>query len=301
MCKKKYPIGEIIKTEKYGNFEVMGYDMNLNNRIIHFKNYNITKTVQVNAISKGIISPKVSIKWDEETVKEKMCGLGYELLEPFKGKIINQHHVRCLKCGFSHYMNGDKYMKSLNSILHDSGCGFCSGRYANNENNLQVQYSDIVNRWDYAKNKIKPFEVTSASHLKVWVICPICGKSKLTDVRSIGANKSCACQRCTIKHGKESPKYNPNLTDEEREENRDTLDHINWRTQVYKRDNYTCRYCGNQGHRLNAHHLAGYNWCKEKRLEVSNGVTLCKKCHIKFHSEYGGKNNTIEQFETFAN
>jgi hypothetical protein len=48
-----------------------------------------------------------------------------------------------------------------------------------------------------------------------------------------------------------------------------------WRKEVFKRNNYTCKCCGKRGSiYLNAHHLDGYNWCKEKRFDVgkNNGT-----------------------------
>ena len=35
---------------------------------------------------------------------------------------------------------------------------------------------------------------------------------------------------------------------------------------------------------------------KDKRYDVSNGSTLCKKCHDNFHMNNGYGNNTAEQF-----
>lgn len=100
--------------------------------------------------------------------------------------------------------------------------------------------------------------------------------------------------------GKENPNYNPNKTDEERERGRLIEGYSEWVNDVYKRDNYTCRVCGySNGHILVAHHLDGYNWCKEKRTDVTNGITLCEKCHKEFHSKYGYKDNTKDQFDLF--
>lgn len=93
--------------------------------------------------------------------------------------------------------------------------------------------------------------------------------------------------------------WNPNITDEEREKRRNG-EQIQWRKDVYERDNYTCQCCGdNKGGNLNAHHLNGFHWDKEHRTDINNGVTLCEKCHKEFHKIYGKRNNTITQFREF--
>lgn len=71
-----------------------------------------------------------------------------------------------------------------------------------------------------------------------------------------------------------------------------------WRSSVYKRDGYKCVACLQKGY-LNAHHLDGWNWCVERRYDVTNGVTLCWRCHAAFHRQYGRGDNTSFQFEAF--
>jgi len=70
-----------------------------------------------------------------------------------------------------------------------------------------------------------------------------------------------------------------------------------WRKAVYARDGFNCVACGAHGGDLNAHHLAAYDANPERRFSVDNGVTLCSRCHTKFHSVYGFGGNTPEQFE----
>ena len=99
-----------------------------------------------------------------------------------------------------------------------------------------------------------------------------------------------------------SPQWNPNLSDDERIKGRKTFDDVQWRNDVFKRDNYTCKKCGdNKGHNLNAHHII--NHCKDKslRYDVNNGITLCDKCHIAFHKQYGYKDNNEIQLKEFLN
>lgn len=57
-----------------------------------------------------------------------------------------------------------------------------------------------------------------------------------------------------------------------------------WRDAVFVRDDYTCQNCGRRGGSLNAHHISPWANDKERRYDVSNGVTLCEQCHKKVHS-----------------
>jgi hypothetical protein len=72
-----------------------------------------------------------------------------------------------------------------------------------------------------------------------------------------------------------------------------------WRRAVFERDAFTCQCCGQWGGRLNAHHLDSYHWNEGWRHVVSNGVTLCTKCHNRFHREFGRKWNTRQQWQDF--
>ncbi len=60
---------------------------------------------------------------------------------------------------------------------------------------------------------------------------------------------------------------------------RESLEYKEWRTAVFKRDNYTCQNCDSRGGSLNADHIMPFSLYPELRFVVSNGRTLCKDCH----------------------
>lgn len=62
-----------------------------------------------------------------------------------------------------------------------------------------------------------------------------------------------------------------------------------WREAVFKRDNYTCIWCGdNRGGNLEADHIKPFAYFPELRFAIDNGRTLCKPCHQKTET-FGGK------------
>lgn len=129
---------------------------------------------------------------------------------------------------------------------------------------------------------------TCWSKLRRGICCPVCGIKRIS--------------------GEKNYHYNPNLTDKERKLQRKILgeDIGKWRNSVFKKDNYTCQCCENRSSKnnkviLNAHHLNGYNWDNEHRIDVNNGVTLCEDCHKEFHLLYGYGYNTKEQYKEWIN
>lgn len=86
---------------------------------------------------------------------------------------------------------------------------------------------------------------------------------------------------------------------------RATNEYIQWRKSVFARDAYTCCKCGakngnDSGYvELHAHHILNWRDHEGHRYNVDNGITFCSKCHMKFHSVFGKRNNTLEQVEEF--
>lgn len=60
-----------------------------------------------------------------------------------------------------------------------------------------------------------------------------------------------------------------------------------WRKAVLERDNYTCQHCLRKCKKyekgLAAHHIKPYAKFPESRLDIDNGLTLCRQCHRRLH------------------
>jgi predicted restriction endonuclease len=56
--------------------------------------------------------------------------------------------------------------------------------------------------------------------------------------------------------------------------------YINWRKQVYERDQYTCQWPNCKSNKkLNAHHIKTWAGFPGLRFDINNGITLCKYHH----------------------
>jgi hypothetical protein len=60
---------------------------------------------------------------------------------------------------------------------------------------------------------------------------------------------------------------------------RHSVEYKLWREAVYKRDNWTCVFCGSRGGRLVADHIKPFAYYPELRFSIDNGRTLCDPCH----------------------
>lgn len=133
-----------------------------------------------------------------------------------------------------------------------------------------------------------------------------CGSKTVVSSNSLvgGHTRSCGCLQDEWRRnysGKKHHFYKPSLSDEDRlEKHRYILrgkNSVQWRKKIFERDDYTCGVCEHRGDSLVAHHLDGWNWAKDRRFDLDNGITLCKECHYDFHNIYGYGDNTKEQFE----
>jgi len=84
-----------------------------------------------------------------------------------------------------------------NRTTNKSGCPYCAGQKASEENNLQALFPEIAKEWHPTKNnELTPKQVTYGSKKKVWWLCPKGHSYEATMNHRTSAQKS-GCPYCS--------------------------------------------------------------------------------------------------------
>ncbi len=75
------------------------------------------------------------------------------------------------------------------------------------------------------------------------------------------------------RHGGYSGKKRRGLTEPQKQ----------WRKKILIRDRYTCKVCNKRGGELQVHHIVPWADSIKLRFVISNGATLCIRCHKILH------------------
>lgn len=90
---------------------------------------------------------------------------------------------------------GHEWEASISPRANGSGCPYCYGRYATISNNLACKYPELLEEWNYEKNKeLNPSEITPHVNIKVWWKCNQ-GHSWQATIYNRAKNKS-GCPTC---------------------------------------------------------------------------------------------------------
>jgi len=136
------------------------------------------------------------------------------------------------------------------------------------------------------------------------LVCNCCGKNFERPVGNRNGERVFCSIPCRTKYlrGKHAPGWNGG-TSRAYQYGYHTKKYKDWRISVFERDNYTCQICGVRGTYLHAHHIKGFTHFPRFRYLMSNGITLCKKCHMEVHSLCKGnkhQNSLMEKLRTEA-
>ena len=213
---------------------------------------------------------------------------GMTLLEEYRGRDY-EHKIQC-SCGSIHTMYYG------NAVSGKGGCSDCfrynveftEERKQNISKALKGKHIGALNpnygnkMSDEAKAKI------SIANFKGGIPkCSNCGKQLVSYTAQL-------CQSCNTK-GENNPMY---LQDRTLLKDGSRIGGIGfWRTSVL-RYQHKCVICETEDN-LHVHHLQSYRDFPELRLDVINGIVLCSQHHRKFHSEYGNKDFTRDDFIEF--
>ena len=123
-------------------------------------------------------------------------------------------------------------------------------------------------------------------------ICEICSKAFRGRPKKNGqpakyCSKKCfAISRKEWFKGENNPRWKGGIADIGTKI-RHSDEYIKWRNACGTRDRIKCRFCGIKKP-LIVHHIKTFEKYPKLRFEVSNGITLCRGCHIKLHREHRG-------------
>lgn len=178
------------------------------------------------------------------------------------------------KLGKNNFCCRDCYLAFHSKNILEYKCEICGKVFKGSKYNANRFCSrECYNEFHNIKNKNRE--------------CPICKK---IFIAKQSEDKYCS-RECFLKYlhsvnkGSNHPNWKGGITSEN-EKLRKSKQYLDWRDEVLKRDKNECIYYHSK-EKLNAHHIYAWQFYKEKRFDISNGITVCEECHKKIHSKYG--------------
>lgn len=227
----------------------------------------VSKLIQ----NKGLEIVDISDYKNEESPLRLICECGEIFITTYASIRNSSKNVRCKKCkGNKVRIKNRIPFNSIKRMYKEEGCILLSD---------EKEYVNIFSEMKFVA---------------------ICGHIHTSTIQCFKNSKFKLCGNCSknIHRGENAYNWKGGVYNNEKTKFRKTYEFKFWQIAVFKRDKHTCQCCGSKKN-INAHHLDGYNWCKEKRTDIDNGITLCEECHKMFHHVYGYGNNTKDQYEEF--
>ena len=279
-----------------------------------------------------LLSNVVVIRWNARN-KNRFEDLGYKytkMKDTFLVKVedLTQYsqakvYVSCDYCGEIYQTTWSVYLKGKSNIDKDS-CShpLCTGKKA--EEAILKRYGAPLAHVPEVRERIAKTNLKRYGSENPFGSKKIQDKIRKTNIEKYGVEvptqnpeiMAKAMNTCLERYGESS--YGAIYSREHKKElsptwkggveyhrvERSTYEYRMWRKTVFDRDGYVCQCCGDKSHKghpvtLAAHHIKNWNDNPDDRYDVDNGITLCERCHLDFHSAYGKSNNTQEQIAEF--
>lgn len=172
---------------------------------------------------------------------------------------LSDENKEVREVSYSHFLlvkNGDAYSK-INKFI----CDCCQGEICESDRYFEENNTHLCIECAYLRGKISGEEYLISSGFS----------SDLFGVEIIDGKP-------VVYMGKKP-------SERKNKDYRSNKKYKEWRKAVFERDSYVCQHCFAKGGELNAHHIKTFKDFVELRYEVSNGLTLCLKCHREVHKK----------------
>ena len=277
---------------------------------------------------------KVTLKWNSK-IKKHYVDLGYEYTKMKDEFLVDINDltkasnvkikVICDYCGNEYTVEWGSYHKLKQKENNKDCCSNpkCTGAKA--QESIRLIYGvNSINEIEFVKEKRNKTNLERYGVENPFASEIIKEKIRKTNLEKYGVEvptqnpeiKKKALNTCLEKYG--VPSYGVIYSREHKGElsptwkggveyhrvERSTYEYRYWRKSVFERDFYRCQCCGIKSGKgisveLNAHHIHNWKDNEDLRYCTDNGITLCDKCHMNFHSIYGKTNNNEQQLEEF--
>ena len=232
----------------------------------------------IEEVKKAMAEKGITILTDEyknnHTEMLAICKRGHKF--PIRWNDFQQGHDKCPTCNNENRSGSNSHLwkggvRELNIPLYDTHAHkieFCEEvrRDPDNKDWLQVRCTNNeCNKWFMPKTTQVYNRVYSINHINQ-------GENRFYCSEECKHSCSLYGQVMYPKGFAKDNGYRP--------------DHNEWAVMVKERDSYECQRCG-AVENLIAHHIEGLNVNPIESADIDIGITLCKKCDKKAHSEIG--------------
>jgi len=127
---------------------------------------------------------------------------------------MNSHKKVWWKCKNSH-----EWESRISHVSKGSGCPYCSKLYASPENNLAVNFPELLSEWHYDKNKEIPTFISPQSNKKMWWLCKNNHEWKTTIVSRTNGSKCPHCKTLAFRFPEIAKEWHPSKNENLRPDN----------------------------------------------------------------------------------